>query len=172
MYWYKNLPNQEFYSELKRRDSPSARLQRTFIEFIILLFFGGVAYFLFSGFSYVDFRDQCFIKVKYDVLQGDRESIIEALEIIKAEDYVFYRRFCGNVSEIYERKCTMAEKSSSKVEFLTTDGCYIKGSHAIIIEPIDAAVYDIVDRRIVSIKKHGLFAINYWEEEQSLLHEE
>lgn len=172
MYWYKNLPNQEIYSNLKKRDSPSARLQRTFIEFLLLLFLGGIAYFLFSGFSYVDVRDQCFIKVKYDVLKGDRESIIEALEILKAKDYVFYRKFCSNVSEIYERRCTMAEKSSSKVEFIKTDGCYIKGSHAIIIEPIDGAVYDIVDRRVKTIKKHGEFAINYWEEEHSLLHGE
>ncbi len=165
MYWYKNLPDQQTYEDLKLRDSPSARIQRGFIEFLILCFLLVIAYFLFSGFSYMDPRDQCFLKIKYDVLKGDRKSIIAALKRLKDEDYIFYRKFCANVDQIYEKKCTMSQTDSKKVEFIKTDGCYIKGSHAILIEPVDETHYDRIDRRIETIKKYGNMAINYWDNE-------
>jgi len=166
MYWYKNLPDQQIYQDLKSRDSASATIQRTFIEFLILAFLVLVAFILFSGFSYVDIRDQCFIKVRYDVLRGDRDSIIEALKVIKEEDYIFYRKFCANVNYIYEKRCTLGDDNSSKVEFIKTDGCYIKGSHAILIEPLDDRYYNKVDLRVEVIKKYGDLAIDYWYKEQ------
>ncbi|MFC1756258.1 hypothetical protein ACFLZK_02595 [Patescibacteria group bacterium] len=163
MYWYKSLPDQGIYDDLKKRDSASAKLQRTFIEFVIIGFIVFVIYFLLSGFSYMDPSDQCFLKIKYDVLRGDRETIVEALKRLKAEDYVFYRKFCANVNIIYERRCTSAKDATPDIEFIQTDGCYIQGSHAIIIEPIGEGHHGSVDRRIETIKKYGGMAIKYWD---------
>ncbi len=161
MYWYKNLPSYQTADNYQRRSSPSRILRRTFIEFLILMFLLGVAYFFFSGINYVDIRDQCFIRVKYDVLQGDRDSIFEALKQIKQEDYVFYKSLCQHVDRIYEKRCVLGEKNSSKLKYLTTKGCYIKGSRAILLTPLNQNEYDKVHKRIDAIKLYGQMAIDY-----------
>jgi|GEM_PF-3356263 len=162
MYWYKNLPDVQTFEDIKKRRGLSSAIRRTFVEFLLLMFLLGVAFFLFSGFNYVDVRDDCYIKVKYDVLQGDRGSIIEALKQIKKEDYIFYRNLCQNVTRIYEKKCVLAEKNTPRLKFLPTQGCYIRGSKSIIIHPIKPDEYDKVERRISAIKLYAQMAIDYW----------
>lgn len=162
MYWYKNMPDRASYDDLKHRDTFSAKLSRAFIEFLILLFLLLVAFVLFSGISYVDVPNQCFIKVRYDVLNGDRESIVEALEKLRQEDFIFYRKFCANVDAIYEKKCVRGDDLRPDLEFIDTDGCYIKGSRAILIRPMDEATSNLAKYRKDAIRKYGGFAIDYW----------
>lgn len=162
MYWYKNMPDRASYDDLKHRDTFSAKLSRAFIEFLILGFIVLVVFVLFSGISYVDVPNQCYIKVKYDVLNGDRDSIVEALERLKQEDYIFYRRFCANVDAIYEKKCVRGDDLRPDLEFIQSEGCYIKGSKAILIKPYEAGTRDIVKRRKDAIREYGGYAIDYW----------
>lgn len=174
MYWYKNMPSYQTFDDIKRRKSASAVLRRTFVKFIILVFLGGIAYIIFSGINYVDIRDQCFIRVKYDVLQGDKDSIFQALRQIKQDDYLFYKRFCKQVNRIYEKRCVLGEKDTARIHYLNTKGCYIKGSRAILLTPIDKNEYDKVERRIEAIRLYGQMAIDYWQEEpqRAVLHTE
>lgn len=162
MYWYKNMPSYQTFDDIKHRKSASSIIRRTFVEFVILAFLLGVAFFMFSGINYIDIRDACFIRVKYDVLQGDRESIFDALKRIKKEDYIFYRNMCRYVDRIYEKRCVVSEKNTPKVSYPNEDGCYIRGSKAILIKPLDKNSYDLVDNRVAAIKKYGQMAIDYW----------
>jgi len=82
---------------------------------------------------------------------------------------VFYRKFCSHVNIIYERKCTRAKDNTSNIEYIETDGCYIQGSHAILIEPIEEGFHNNVDRRIETIKKYGGMAIKYWDNDAPAL---
>jgi len=162
MYWYRNMPQYQTFEDIKRRKSVSAMLRRFFVEFVFLTFLIGVAFFIFSGFNYIDVRDQCFIKIKYDVLQGDRDSIFDALKVIKETDYIFYRNLCRNVDRIYEKRCVLANDGGRKLEYLKTKGCYIKGSRVILINPIDKNKYDKVEKRVEAIKLYAQMAIDYW----------
>jgi len=156
------MPEYQTFEDIKRRKSPSAALRRTFVEFVFLMFLLGVAFFIFSGLNYVDVRDQCYIKVKYDVLKGDREGIFEALKEIKRTDYIFYRNLCRNVDRIYEKRCVLGNDSSSKLEYIKSKGCYIKGSRVILINPIGENEYDKVEKRVEAIKLYSQMAIDYW----------
>jgi len=162
MYWYKNMPEYQTFEDIKRRKSPSSILRRTFVEFVFLTFLLGVAFFIFSGFNYVDVRDQCYIKIKYDVLQGDRDSIFEALKEIKKTDYIFYRNLCRNVDRIYEKRCVLGNDDLPKLEYPKSKGCYIKGSHVIMINPIRENEYDKVEKRVEAIRLYAQMAIDYW----------
>ncbi len=162
MYWYKNMPAYQTFEDIKSRNSPSSILRRTFVEFVFLSFLVGVGFFIFSGLNYVDIRDQCFIKVKYDVLQGDRESIFDALKEIKQTDYIFYRNLCGNIDRIYEKRCVLGNESSPKLAYPRSKGCYIKGSRVILIHPVNVNEYDKVEKRVEAIKLYTQMAIDYW----------
>ena len=162
MYWYKNLHDKPTYDDLRYRSSASAKISRTFVEFLILVFLLICAFVLFSGINYVDVNNNCFIRVKYDVLSGNRDTIVQALEELKYEDFIFYRRFCANVNTIHEKKCIRASNEKYEIEFRNSEGCYIKGAHSIVIRPIESDGPNAVKTRKESIIKYGDMAIDYW----------
>ncbi len=161
------MPAISNFEDIKRRKSATSVLRRSFVEFVFLIFLLVVAIFVFSGFSYVDLRELCFVKIKYDVLQGDRQSIIDAIKEIKKTDYILYKGLCKNVNTIYEKRCVLGKEDRPDIIFIDSDGCYIRGSKAILINPVGKNTYDIVEMRAEQIKKYSQMAIDYWNYEDS-----
>lgn len=165
MYWYKNTPDSLGYEAYQKSRSGTGLIRRSFVRYFFLLLVIVFVYVILKGFYYIDLSNHCFVKVKYDVLKGDRESIKEALAEIKNSDYVFYRNFCAYIDTVYEKRCVIpVENNPRKLKFTGTEGCYIKGSKAIIINPISKNNYQKVDLRKTALKKYGQIAIDYWTE--------
>ena len=162
MYWYKGSKSSGFYDEINKTRSLRKGIRMSFASFLVFGFVGFIAYSVFSGLNYVSVVDQCYIRVKYDVINGDRKSIIEGIRRIKRDDYKTYRNLCWHVNTIYERQCILGKKDTPKVEPTGTDGCYIAGSKAIMISPVNSNDVTKVDRRVKQITKYVAVAKNYW----------
>mgnify|MGYP006987902253 CR=1 FL=1 len=157
------MPDSLSFEDYKKKRSGSAFIRRSFVRYFFLLIFLAFLYFVYSSFYYIDPGSQCKIKIKYDVLKGDRESIKDGLKRIKSEDYVLYKNICLYVDTIYEKRCLEPEeKSMRKLKYTDSKGCYIKGSKAIVINPVSEDNYEKVDIRVEAISKYGQMAIDYW----------
>lgn len=163
MYWYKNMPDNLSFDDYKKERRGGNFVRRTFVRFFFFALFLVFLFFVYSSFYYIDPGSQCFIKIKYDVLKGDRESIKEGLRRIKASDYILYKNICRHVDTIYEKRCVEPEeRNPRKLKFTGSEGCYIKGSKAIVINPVSENNYEKVDLRVEAITKYGQMAIDYW----------
>ncbi len=161
MYWYKNMPESHAYEDYQKSRSGTGYIRRAFVRYFLLMLVLGVVFIIFSGISYVDVPNQCFIKIKYDVIKGDKGSIVEGLKVIKEEDFVLYKNICRHIDTIYEKRCIRGEDDKPDVRFLSSGGCYIKGSGAILINPVKGGTRGAVDIRVEAISKYAQMAIDY-----------
>ncbi|MFC1722408.1 hypothetical protein ACFL0C_02025 [Patescibacteria group bacterium] len=162
MRWYKNIPYYETYYDLPLKDTPRKKLRYFFAKFVFLTSIILVGYLLLSGINYLDIPNHCYINIKYDVLRGDKKSIVQALKSIKSNDYIAYRNICDYVDTIYERRCVKAENSNPKLSFLNSNGCYIKGTNAILINPLTEHTEESLKRRHESIILYSEMSKDFW----------
>lgn len=156
------MPDSLGYDAYQKSKSGTGLIRRSFVKYFFLVLLVIFIYIVMQGFYYVDLSNHCLIKIKYDVLKGDRESIKEALSQIKSTDYVFYTNFCNSINTIYEKRCVIPQENNPrKLKFTGSEGCYIKGSKAIMINPVSKNNLQKVDLRKTAIKEYGQIAIDY-----------
>jgi hypothetical protein len=124
-----------------------------FILFILVL----------NIFSYFDPFSFCYIKINYNV-DGNKDTIKKAIEIIKNEDKKEYKKLCQYVNLIVERPCYSGRLGTSGMLRLNEDfvGCYIKGSKIIYLKPEKEDDFYVTKKRVGAIKKYSQKSQEFW----------
>lgn len=160
MTWYKD----KSYLSLEHFDKESEVSKLTkkiamYIFLTLLILFPISMYYLSK--TYVDLSSGCKINIKKNVVTGSEKYIKPAIKKIKMENPTAYRVLCQNIDTIYERQCFTAYDDKPKIKSLSQDGCYIKGTHSIFINPAEKT-NDLIEKRAVTIIKYSEIAQKYW----------
>lgn len=137
------------------------------IQFLIfgslfLFFFGAGTYMILSYTMFIDYPNNCYIKVDKDILKGNRETVFKALTSIKNNDSQAYTDICKYVDTISEASCLLGESKSGKLHPIATDGCYIRGTKTIFIKPDSSNTDNAVSLRKEQILKYSVMSKEYW----------
>lgn len=133
-----------------------------------LLVLAGFGYGFLAISSYVDITHWCRIKIDDDeVLGGNRQTIIQAIQRLALEDPEAYQTLCRSVDTITEKRCLGADPRVAGYERgLQEPGCYIRGSRTVALAPLreggDVAVAD----RATALKRYAQLSALFWESRQ------
>lgn len=87
-------------------------------------------------FGYMHPYPYCNIKIKKHLLRGDKQSIKEAMKMLRRNDVESYKTVCRFVDVIEEKRCYNADVHIDKAAFNKIhEGCFIHGTHIIYLEP-------------------------------------
>jgi hypothetical protein len=129
----------------------------------IILFAVGYLFYLYSRRDlYLDSVHGCAIKINEDILRGNPETIIDALNLIKKHNPEQFNTVCRFVSKIEEAPCYYGPYDDKRLEVAKTGGCYLKGTKIIFIAPEKDNTPDIITKRAENITKMAEFSKNYW----------
>jgi len=137
-----------------------------FYGFPVLVIFS--VYFFINTFSYLSIYPFCSLKIQGNILLKNEDSIREAIYIIKKDYPKSYSDLCEFVDAIKEQKCTIRDYHlfPKTKDYLSEDGCYVKGSKTIYISPEKSASKEIIQKRAKQIMKLTAFSKNFWTKEK------
>lgn len=130
---------------------------------LLIIVVGGSAYIFYTYSHYIDFSNNCTIEVQKDIVSGNRQTIFDALKLIKEDHPEDYENICTQVDTIVETECILGDKKTPKIHYLDTDGCYLKGTKTIFIRPVSGTSDTIVENRAELILKYGTLSGEYWQ---------
>lgn len=112
--------------------------------------------------NYIDPLTGCFITLDGNLLNGNEETIKEALKNIKSSNNREYRNICKYVNKIVEQHCLNSDPHFGyPVEI--SKGCYIKGSKIVYLEANENKTIETIKEREELILKYSKYSQNFWE---------
>lgn len=131
-----------------------------FILFFIVIF---CIYFLINRSSYVNIPDFCKIQIKDDIVRGNKQTILQAIDLLKQEDRESYVTLCKYTNTIRESYCFTSINDDNTIPYSAELGCFIKGSKIINIIPEKQSSENIIKQRAESLKKYAKFSKDFWD---------
>lgn len=162
MYWYKQDTPIDYRELYYRKNSAAIRLEKTLLVLIIFLFMSGSFLAILSRVHYLDLTNQCYIRIKHDVMSGNKYTIKDALKKLRNENIYAYVNICKSIDTIYEKPCISSiDKDNNKIR-ADTQGCFVKGAKAIMITPYQRYSVEAVDSRADMIVYLSKLSASYW----------
>lgn len=112
---------------------------RKFIKIFIIIFISGAIFYRY--FYYVDFTDNCYIKIKPSFTEFSSQNIKQAIKVLKYAAPEEYKKFCGRVKMInpnfacggFNGGCYYPENLGKKeIDVSTANGAYLGWTAAVI----------------------------------------
>lgn len=128
---------------------------------LVLMIFSVFSFFYIKS-HHVDILSFCHISVDKHFLRGNSETVIKAINKIKAEDKAAYKDVCKYVTLISENLCPIDHTYAGPWSYNNQPGCYLKGSRIIYINPNKEDTDNIIEERAQAIKKYANFSKAYW----------
>ena len=135
-----------------------------------------------SAFSWLDVSALCRVHIDVELLEGDRGSIKEAINVVRREDPFAYRDLCRWVDRIQEeRECMAGDpqansryRGAAAINLAVVEpalgrahdaaGCYVRGSRVIILrrarEGENPAT--LLRERAEALKRSAGYARAFW----------
>lgn len=131
---------------------------------LVFLVLAGFWYGFLAISSYVDITHWCRIKIDDDeVLGGNRQTILQAIQRLAREDPEAYQTFCRAVDTITEKRCLGADPRVSGYERgLQEPGCYIRGSRTVALAPLREGGEVAVASRAAALKRYARLSARFW----------
>lgn len=152
-------PTTDFFS-----DQPAGSGQLPFKNYLLTLgasLFLIIIYFVLTNLnSYIDIKHFCLIRIENSQTQGNRQSIMEAINLIKQSDPANYKTLCQNIDTIAEVNCQNAEPhlNPNEASLATIEGgCFVKGSKTIYLTPVKSYSGALVKTRLETLKRNVQF---------------
>ena len=134
-------------------------IKNFFTTLIFLIIILGIIIFVISRFSYVDLPF-CYVAIEGDVLNGNKQTIFQAIKSIKSTDKAVYKDFCHYVNRIREDYCFI---SSVDYSVLNASGCYLKGAKTIYLKPVKESSGASIAERTNAIEKYTSYSKLFWQ---------
>jgi hypothetical protein len=126
---------------------------------LILLF-----YYIINLFAYFDLPNLCYIGLDKDILSGNKETMRQAISLLKRKNREDYKNLCRYVDTISEKYCFAFDpRVENEGQDPWRPGCYVKGSKTIYLKPEKEKSDTIIKQRAEDIKKFMLMSKAYWE---------
>lgn len=134
------------------------------VYFFIIILILGILYMGINRISYFDAQNFCYISISNDILRGNRNTIIDALHMIKKQNSIEYQRVCKYINRISEGFCIAADWHLDPKWMTNAEGknCYIQGSNTIYLYPQEQDSMQIVKQRAVDIIELSKLSENFW----------
>lgn len=132
---------------------------------VVVAILSGIWLFFASVKSYVDVFNACHITIEKNVLRGSKKTIKDAIRLLKREDDDGYRALCFYVDTISEKPCFSVDghiDNSKFIEDFKKDGCYVRGSKIIYIQPESKDSAEIARKRMLIINKISRYSEKFW----------
>ena len=132
--------------------------------FIGVGIFGIILFVALNTFSYFDLFSLCRIKIHSDVVSGNRATIKKALHLLKKSSYTDYSRACRSIDTISENDCMPGDpRVDPAFTSYRPEGCYIKGTKMMYIDPIEENSSQIISKRAQLIAKFAKMSSDFWD---------
>ncbi len=127
-----------------------------------IIFFSLFSLYNFT-FNHVDITSPCYIGITSESFRGERKTVKQALYQLKKTDFSTYKDVCKNVNIINEKRCLPGDpRGDPDYKIPQIEGCYIKGTHTIYINPTQDRSYDTVLKRSEQIARYGTYCTEFW----------
>lgn len=130
---------------------------------ILSLAMGG--YFILNKFNYFDVSSLCYIDLDGSLLNGNKNTIVEALKSIKRKDKQQYKTVCKYVQKISENYCIGSDWHLDPKWRENSIGkdCFIRGSKTIYLYPQEEMNLEVVSKRAKSIEQLSRASKEFWQ---------
>lgn len=130
--------------------------------FIIFLVIISSVFLFINRSSYVSITDFCSIKIIDNPTRGNRETLFQAIELLKQKDKESYTLLCKYVNNIKETYCPISIEDNETITYSNEPGCYIKGSKTINITPEKDSSKQVIQQRANTLIKYAKLSQNFW----------
>jgi len=131
-----------------------------FIIFLVIIF---VVYFFINRSFYISITDFCTIRIVDDSIRGNKETLFQAIKLLKQKDNESYILLCKYIDSIEESYCPISIENSDTFTYSKESGCYIKGSKTINITPEKEFSEQLVQQRADTLRKYAKFSQIFWD---------
>lgn len=136
---------------------------KTWLTLLVMVaIVAGFSVWLINLFDYLDPFNLCYINIEGDVTRGNSKTIHQAIEQIKKTDEAAYRDLCHFVNVVSENVCMADDPNRPSAWRDDVNGCYLRGSKVIYLNPSRETGENIVAYRARIIKIYSQKSKGFW----------
>ena len=119
-------------------------------------------YLALNTFDYFDPMTLCYVRINKELVGGRRDTIKQAIRLLKKTDKPSYRTLCAYVSRIRERICIGSDwHIENPPRGINANGCYIRGTKTIYLKPRPDEGDAVVAQRMQTIRIYSQLSAEF-----------
>lgn len=117
---------------------------------------------MLNVFDYFDPMTLCYIRINRELVGGRRDTIKQAIRLLKKTDKPSYHTLCAHVSRIRERMCIGSDwHLENPPRGFNAHGCYIRGTKTIYLKPRLDEGNAVVTQRMQTIRTYAQLSAEF-----------